>query len=590
MRRAILFQMLGLALLAQMALALEVREVRWGFDGKVVPERFNLLSVLIANNSPEPFDGVVTLQKNQGMADVVGAVYEQPCYVAPLTERWVQFCPYIGMDNNWRLAWGKHLDEQASVDAPKQGPPGRVFLVDPDDPIAAHSVFHLFSDNLFPTSVAAIDGLDSVVLDHAPRWEAVKREAFLDWVRRGGTVHLVLGANGKYPDFNDDMSLLNSSLPRTQIGAGWVVRHAVAQREATESMLAASGFPPLTLKTGQGSVVVYQLSETILRALAGLTRPRHSWGLIYLLTVIYILVVGPGNYLFGKRVQDYRWVMVMMLLAVAGFGLLFHRLGRRGQGEVSAVHSLSYARAVGDATYEVTQWINVFVSRGDFYTIRHDAPHNLYATANDYEPVNGVVRSGKDGVFLVDIPLYSQRGFLHQARMTGDDTWVQAMTWPGEHGQEFALAVGPHFPSQPLKIWSVYHDTIYPMRLREGVLVSESGKPLSQFLSSAKLAQAGMHNPYGYAGRGSGEEETAGDVEAIFSRFAELLIGWSLGGVDRFRYQVTGHPTDDDRIQLFIFARSPGSFNIAAKDFGHETGYVLYHRDCVKPPVEKGTL
>jgi len=175
MRRAIIIQLLGLTLLSQAALALDVREVRWGFDGMVVPERFNLLSVLVANNSTEPFDGVVTLQKNQGLADAVGAAYEQPCYVAPFTERWIQFYPYIGMENNWRLAWGKHRDEQASVDTPKQGPPARVFLFDPDNPIAAHSALRLFPDHLFPTSVAAADGLNSVVLDHAPRWEAVKR-------------------------------------------------------------------------------------------------------------------------------------------------------------------------------------------------------------------------------------------------------------------------------------------------------------------------------------------------------------------------------------------------------------------------------
>ena len=590
MRRAIIIQLLGLILLAPAALPLDVREVRWGFDGMVVPERFNLLSVLVANNSTEPFDGVVTLQKNQGLADAVGAAYEQPCYVAPFTERWIQFYPYIGMESGWRLAWGKHLDEKVNVDTPKQGPPARVLLFDPDNPITAHSALRLFPDHLFPTSVAAADGLDSVVLDHAPRWESVKREAFLDWIRRGGTVHLLLGANGKYPDFNDDMSLLNSSDDRMRIGAGWVVHHAATQREATESMLAASGFPPLALKTGQGSAIVYQLSETILRALAGLTRPHQSWGLIYLLTIIYIAVVGPGNYLLGKRVQDYRWVMSAMLLAVAVFGLLFHHLGRRGQGEVSAVHSLSYARAVGDTTYEVTQWINVFVSRGNFYTIRHAAPHNLYATANDFEPVNGVIRGGKDGVFAVDIPLYSQRAFLHQARMTGDDTWVQVMTWPAGRDQEFALAVSPHFLSQPLKIWALYHDTIYPMRLTDGVLVSESGKPLSQFLSSTRLLQTVTPNPYTYTGGRPGNVDGTVDVETLFSGFVELLMGWSLGGVDGFRYQVTGHTPDDDRLQLFIFARSPNSFNIAARDFGREVGYVLYHRDCVRPSGEKGRL
>lgn len=590
MRRIIIIQLLGLTLVAQAALPLEVREVRWGFDGKVVPERFNLMSVLVANNAAEPFDGAVTLQKSQGLADRIGAAYQQPCYVAPFAERWIQFHPYVGAESGWRLTWGKQLDEQQSVDPPKPGPPARVLLFDPDDPVAVNGTLRSFPDPLFPTTVAAADGLDSVVLDHAPRWESVKREAFMDWLRRGGTVHLLRGSNGKYPNFDDDMSLLNSPVDRMRIGAGWIVHEAVTRREATESMLAANGFPALALKTGQGMVAVYQLQETILRTLAGLTRPHHSWGLIYLLTIIYIAVVGPGNYLLSKRVRDYRWGMGAMLLAVAGFGLLFHYLGRRGQGEASAVHSLSYARAVGDTTYEVTQWINVFVTRGDLYTIRHTAPHNLYATANDYEPVSGVIRSGKDGEFVVDIPLYSQRAFLHQARMSADDTSVNVISWPTGRDREFALAVGPDFPRQPLKIWVLHRDTIYPMRMKNGQLASGSGEPLSQFLSSARLAQSTTLNPYGYAARRTVVGVGTVDVEATFLGFVELLIGWSLGGVDGFQYQVTGYPPDDDRMQLFIFSRSPSSFNITSKDFGHETGYVLYHRVCVRPSGEGGTL
>jgi len=128
------------------------------------------------------------------------------------------------------------------------------------------------------------------------------------------------------------------------------------------------------------------------------------------------------------------------------------------------------------------------------------------------------------------------------------------------------------------------------MRLTNGVLVSGSGEPLSQFLSSAKLLQARGSVPYGYAVRGPGDGESTEDVEATFSRFVELIMGWGLGGVDGFRYQVTGHTPDDDRMQLFIFTRSPASFSIAAKDFGREVGYVLYHRDCVRPSGEKGRL
>src|SRR6185369_3950315 len=52
------------------ARALEVQQVRWGFDGTVVPGRFNLLSVLIGNPSTKPFDGTVNLYKSRGMEHV----------------------------------------------------------------------------------------------------------------------------------------------------------------------------------------------------------------------------------------------------------------------------------------------------------------------------------------------------------------------------------------------------------------------------------------------------------------------------------------------------------------------------------------
>ena len=71
--------------------ALEVQQVKWGFDGQVVPARFNLLSVLVANPSAAPFDGTVNLYKGRGLEERVGAVYRSPCYLSPLTTRWLQF-------------------------------------------------------------------------------------------------------------------------------------------------------------------------------------------------------------------------------------------------------------------------------------------------------------------------------------------------------------------------------------------------------------------------------------------------------------------------------------------------------------------
>ena len=57
----------ALVLLAGLpARALEVQQELWGFDGRVVPGRFNPVSLLMANRSGAAFDGVLTLGPNLG--------------------------------------------------------------------------------------------------------------------------------------------------------------------------------------------------------------------------------------------------------------------------------------------------------------------------------------------------------------------------------------------------------------------------------------------------------------------------------------------------------------------------------------------
>src|SRR5262245_57413879 len=48
------------------AVALDVDRVEWGFDGQVVINRFNLLSVLVSNPTATAFDGLVELTKTTG--------------------------------------------------------------------------------------------------------------------------------------------------------------------------------------------------------------------------------------------------------------------------------------------------------------------------------------------------------------------------------------------------------------------------------------------------------------------------------------------------------------------------------------------
>src|SRR4029079_18682528 len=76
-RRHVAWRMalLGIGLLLALATraeALEIDEVVWGFDGKVTPDCFNPLSILVSNRTPNTFDGTLTLQQSLG-SNVVDA-------------------------------------------------------------------------------------------------------------------------------------------------------------------------------------------------------------------------------------------------------------------------------------------------------------------------------------------------------------------------------------------------------------------------------------------------------------------------------------------------------------------------------------
>jgi hypothetical protein len=568
---------------ASSASALEVRQVKWGFDGQVVPGRFNLLSVLVANSDVAPFDGTVDFYKSRGLAERVGAVYKTPCYLSPLTSRWLQFYVYIeNQYDQWRVEWGRDPDDHHDFEAPKWGPPAQVLLSGSDTTLGAISAFKQFPEDLFPPTVAATSGLDGLLLDHAPHWEPAKRQALLDWLRAGGKVHLLLGADGRYPEFSDELGVLNSSLDRVRIGSGVVVRHAATARDIQLRDVQEGGVPLRQFKPGEQDMPAHP-GDSFFRTLAQLSQRRYSWGFIYILAIAYAVLVGPANLRLGRMLADYRLRIALLLATVAGFVFLFDLVGRRGQGEASVIHSLSYARAIDGDTYDVMQWVNVFAVRGAHYTITHAAPHNLFATGQDYEPVNGMIESGKDGRFVVDIPMFSRRAFLHEGKMKGASIPVKIVSWEGAGMlKHLVLTAGPDFTRQILEGWAVQGSQIYPMKFaKDGLEFGDSDKQsLTEFVSAPGLQQFG--GPYGYP---PGNVVT--NVEGQFRKCVKPLIAWSLDAVDLTKPD-TLSSSANGRAQLFLFARSPDSFYVTGSGLGHEVGYVLYHFDLFKPGTAGG--
>jgi len=570
-----------LLLLAAPVFALEVQEVKWGFDGQVVPGRFNLLSVLVANPGEVPFDGTVGFYKSRGMAERVGAVYRTPCYLSPMMTRWLQF--YVYIDNQYdqgRLEWGRGPNDYHDLQAPKWGPPAEVLMTVSESALGMGSAFKHFSEDLFPPTVAATSGLGVVLLDHAPHWEPVKRQAFLSWLRAGGQVHLLQGADGRYPVFADELSGLNSSLDRVRIGAGLAVRHAATARQIKLQDVQEGGVPRRELKPGEPGLPA-QTAESLLGNLAQLSQRSYDWGLIYILAIAYAVLVGPANLRAGRKLADYRLRIALLLATIAGFAWLFDLVGRRGQGEASVIHSLSYARAIGGDDYEVTQWVNVFATRGAQYTITHAASHNLYATGQDYESVNGVIESGKDGRFVVDIPMFSRRAFLHEAEMKGASIPIKIVSWDGAGTlKHLVLTVGPDFKPRILEGWAIQGNQIFPMKTTKDSLEfgDSSKESLASFMSGSHL------NAYNY---GSRQQAAVTNVEDQFRKCVKPLLAWSLGAEASAQSNAPS-PAANERVQLFLFAPSPESFRLAGSGLGHEIGYVLYHFDLFKPETAEG--
>jgi hypothetical protein len=476
----------------------------------------------------------------------------------------VQFYVYVENPyDEWQLQWGRGADAHQNIPAPKSGSPAKVLLTDSENPLRDTSGFKQFPEELFPSTVAGTDGLDTLLLDHAPRWEPAKRRALLNWLRAGGKLHLLKSADGRFPIFSDELSVLNSPLEELQIGAGIVVPHAVAVREFHPEDL---GGPATNANSNE---LVTFSADTFFGKLTGLSQPKHSWALIYLFSIVYMALVGPGNFLLGRRFGNYRVRLALLLITIAAFTAVFHAIGRAGQRNSAVVHTLSYARALDADTYNVTQWSSAFATHGAEYKITHNAPHNLYATGLDYEPVNGMIQNGKEGTFLVDMPIFSRRTFLHQAEMKGANITAKIIGGDSTASHPWAVRIDPSFGKQILEAHAVQGEHLFRLQVKEDRLEISGERAFSELSPNN-----GGPQPFSY-----GPHEENENVEMELRKAVDPMIGWSLGFVSKHSSTPTRFHPDDGRVQLFLFTRSPETFRITSPQFKNEIGYVLYHLD-----------
>jgi hypothetical protein len=564
--------------------ALQIGPPLWGFDGKVLPNTFTVLSFEVSNHGAKPFDGDLVLRDGGS-----GAPMKQAVFLAPGTSRWVQFHPYIGgYMPDWRLTWNDGRDGSEDMGQPTTGSPATVLLADPNAPGMRAARMRIFPENLFPTTVAATDCLGAVVLDHQPRWDAVRREAFMDWVRRGGIVNVLPGPDGAAPQFTDELADLNVTAgERQRVGAGLVAKHAISRAEITEQWLKEHGFPAAELRgDGQGNLA--DRDGFVLHKLAAITRPKINWGLIYALTIAYVVIIGPVFYLLRKR--NYRVLLGGFLATVALFAWAFTVIGRRGYGEKQIYHSIAIARSLGAGRFDVQEWIHAFATAGDIYKFTHGDGSQLYATHSEGDTVRGEIREGRESHFAADIPLFSSRPFLHRGVMKAEDPGLKVEEWTTKTGAlqvgtdavppltVFRVSAAPEFRKRVFTAVLEYNGCYSDLTLTPGgfeLPANAHSKFASEFFGKSQYYDFGRFNG-GYYGD---EASIVNELRALHPFFICIANGER----SYFKKYVAPVAQGADHARLFLYAGAPPGFAMKNDRFDSGHSLVLYAADVFKP-------
>ncbi len=574
------FLLLLILLVMRASGALEIGKPFWGFDGHVRTDAFNVLSFEVRNSGARAFDGDLTLDE----ASSVGhgqAPYVRHLFLAPGTTQWVQFYFYIGgYSPEWRLTWAEEKSGRVDFEKPDSAVPATVILADPDSPALRTVRMPVFPETLFPPTVSATDALHAVVLDHVPRWDAARRQAFLDWVKRGGIVHLLPGLDGEMPPFTEELAPLNVAGDRAFIGAGLVVKHKISRAEINLASLEAAGFPtPKTINDTNNLANINDLDAMLFRKLAGATKPHIAWWLIYLLTAAYVLLIGPAFYMLRKR--DYRLLLAGFVGAVVLFAWVFTVVGRRGYGEKQIYHSLSIARSLGDGRYDVSEWIHAFATSSDTYRFEHEGGSQLYAAISEGETVRGEVVLGKDSHLDATMPLFSSRPFLHRGVLKADDLGVEIQEWKmgadiAQGERKIRLKINPAIASALIQASVLHNGRYYPMSATSGSL------ELHENAGQTAAELFGNNNEYyNYYGYGEG-----GDKNAAIARLRgmdKLFIALANNEPFYLRKRITSTPLPPERARLFIYTSAPAGFDMKSEKFQSGESFVLYVQDLTHP-------
>ncbi len=534
---------------------------RWGFDGTIRVEEFNLLTVRVFNDSPDPWQGDVWVKSLVGIGSVDIPVIQPDLFIEPYGFRQIQFYVFLPDRTEVSVEWGRFIRDRLraeadfEVDSPKvayddisiqltnatSGPRGKGLAT--------------FDEQLFPSSAVVLHSVKTIVLDHVPRWQEPQTRAFRDWLYGGGTLNLVADGQGTYPEFSAALAELNEPSDQFPVGYGRVIRSRKPLNEKT------------SLSTRKRNYKNLSSSATLVSLLRAMSTPEHNWTLIYSMAVLYLLILFPGCWLLGRKKGDYRLTYSVILATVGLFSFGFHSIGKRGYGEKTSMNSVAVVRPAQPGRWLVKQWSNLFITTGGNYRIEYDVTSSAISTGQHSESVLGIAANQPDSFLQSDIPSFSNRSVLHSGIMKREEFRPTAKAVvSGDQLKKFSLSL-PESESWPTfsSHIAIHQSRIYQLQFVDGQYqVSGSGLQLSSRLDYESLRYA----PFRY---GNNEPDT---IEELFEKTIWPVIAEDLGIYNED--DITSMTVPDDRVRVYLTAEMDAAFFAKGDISDQQTGRIVY--------------
>ncbi|RLS56469.1 MAG: hypothetical protein DWH91_06640 [Planctomycetota bacterium] len=349
--------------------ALEIRSVRWGFSDTIHQNAFNLCTLEIRNDEAREYSGPLTLNALNGgerLDDVPNVIADW--YIGAGETRTVQYVIYLpGGYQTWELRWGPFNREREEL--PQMPPvlhsPEVVQFVSPLDVSRRIEEIKSFDPANFPSGGPGTNGLGVVVLHEVPQWDQARRQAFRDWLGAGGKLFLLNNRDDQPTQgFAAPLDELNLPVDRFAVGQGVVIRHSMISSaleipELAQALQATQPNPDNS-QNQYGSNSMSQLLATM----RDMVRPNHNWSLIFVLSILYLLILFPGIWLYSRKRGDYRVTYALVLGTVVLFSWFFAEIGRLGYSQESSLQSAVVARPLGNGRVMLDLYMNQFVTSG----------------------------------------------------------------------------------------------------------------------------------------------------------------------------------------------------------------------------------